>query len=147
MPSQAGSAGLGGLQHRVGYLLRRAQVWIFKDIIALMGRFDIRPAQFSVLTVIGANPGITQRSLSQTLSIEPARLVLMLDELERRGLAKREPAPNDRRSRMLFLTPEGEAQLCQLTALADEHEARLLRKVGAEERDHLLQALQAFLRE
>ncbi len=138
---------LGGLEFRLGYLLRRAQVWIFRDIIALMSRLDIRPAQFSVLTVIGANPGITQRSLGQALSIEPGRLVLMLDELERRGLAKREPAPNDRRSRLLFLTPEGQAQLRQLTALADEHEAHTLAKLGAGEKAHLLEVLQTFLRE
>ena len=138
---------LGGLQHRLGYLLRRAQVWIFRDIIALMAGFDIRPAQFSVLTVIGANPGIAQRSLGQALSIEPGRLVLMLDGLERRGLAKREPAPNDRRSRLLFLTAEGQAQLRQLTALADEHETRLLTKLAAEEKAHLLEVLQTFLRE
>ncbi len=146
-PAPPNAIGLGGLQHRLGYLLRRAQVWIFRDIIALMAGFDIRPAQFSVLTVIGANPGIAQRSLGQALSIEPGRLVLMLDELERRGLAKREPAPNDRRSRLLFLTPEGQEQLRQLTALADEHETRLLTKLAAEEKAHLLEVLQSFLRE
>lgn len=136
---------LAGLQNRLGYLLRRAQIWVFRDIIASMASFDIRPAQFSVLTVIGANPGITQRGLGQALSIEAGRLVLMLDELERRGLAKRKPAPKDRRSRALFLTPEGKLQLRQLTALADEHETRLLAKLGAEEKAHLLEVLQSFL--
>ena len=71
----------------------------------------------------------------------------MLDELERRGLAKREPAPNDRRARQLFLTPEGQVQLRQLTALADEHETRLLSKLAAEEKAHLLEVLQTFLRD
>ncbi len=146
-PSPAGDIDLGGLEYRLGYLLRRAQVWIFRDIIALMAKFDIRPAQFSVMTVIGANPGIAQRSLGQALSIEPGRLVLMLDELERRGLAKREAVPNDRRSRALFLTPEGNVQLRQLTALADEHETRLLTKLAAEEKAHLLEVLQTFLRD
>lgn len=132
---------MGGLENRLGYVLRRAQLWVFRDIISQMAGFDIKPAQFSVLTVIGANPGITQRNLGRSLEIEPGRLVLMLDELERRGLTRREQPGNDRRSRTLFLTPKGKRQLGQLTALADKHEARLLPDISAEERHRLLKIL------
>ena len=84
---------LGGLEFRLGYLLRRAQVWIFRDIIALMSRLDIRPAQFSVLTVIGANPGITQRSLGQALSMEPAGSCLCSTSLSAVGSPSGSPRP------------------------------------------------------
>jgi DNA-binding MarR family transcriptional regulator len=128
----------------LGYVLRRAQLWVFRDIIYQMAEFDIKPAQFSVLTVIGANPGITQRNLGRSLEIEPGRLVLMLDELERRGLTKREQSGSDRRSRTLSLTSAGKKQLGRLTALADEHEARLLPDIHQEERQRLLAMLQSI---
>jgi len=134
---------MGGLENRLGYVLRRAQLWVFRDIINQMAGFDIKPAQFSVLTIIGTNPGITQRNLGRSLEIEPARLVLMLDELERRGLTRREQPGNDRRSRILFLTAKGRKQLGQLTAIADEHETRLLPHISPEERAQLLKILQS----
>jgi DNA-binding MarR family transcriptional regulator len=70
----------------------------------------------------------------------------VLDELERRGLTKREPAPNDRRSRLLSLTPAGEAQLHRLIALADEHEERVLSGISAKDREQLLKVLAQLCR-
>src|SRR5437762_1367688 len=73
---------LDGLTAHLGYLIRRAQIWIFQDFIRTLATADIRPAQYSVLTVIDANPGLTQMSLSKALGIERARLVHLLDGLE-----------------------------------------------------------------
>jgi DNA-binding MarR family transcriptional regulator len=136
---------LGGLQNRLGYVLRHAQLWIFQDLIRTMAEHDIRPGQFSVLTVIGANPGIAQRDVAQSLGIERARLVLMIDELERRGLARRAPSRADRRSRTLSLTEKGKHLLLRLTALADEHEARVVERVGADGKADLLRILADFV--
>jgi DNA-binding MarR family transcriptional regulator len=140
----AAGVDLGGLQSRLGYVLRQAQLWIFQDFIRAMAEHDIRPGQFSVLTVIGANPGIAQRDVSRALGIERARLVLVLDELERRGLAERAPSPTDRRSRTLSLTEEGKRLLRHLTALADEHEARVVDRVGVDGKAELLRMLAGF---
>ena len=48
---------LDGLTEHLGYLMRRAQIWVFQDFIRTLAAVDIRPAQYSVLTVINANPG------------------------------------------------------------------------------------------
>ncbi len=136
---------LGGLQNRLGYVLRHAQLWIFQDFVRTMAEHDVRPGQFSVLTVIGANPGIAQRDVARALGIERARLVLVLDELERRGLAGRAPSPTDRRSRTLFLTEKGEHLLRRLGTLADEHEARVVDRVGADGKAELLRILASFV--
>ncbi len=138
---------LGGLDGRVGYMLRRAQIHIFRDFIQTMAELDIRPAQFSVLTVIDANKELTQRELGQTLGIEPARLVLMLDELERRELSKRSQAPNDRRSKVLSLTPKGKHYLKHLNELARTHEERVLSGLSPDERDQLLRLLGMLFRD
>jgi DNA-binding MarR family transcriptional regulator len=122
-------------------------MWIFRDFIRTMAEFRIRPAQFSVLTLIGANPGLSQALVSQTLGIERGRLVGLIDELERRKLARRARSPSDKRSHSLFLTAKGEEVLNELTALADRHERVLADKLGAEGKEALLRLLAPFMAE
>jgi len=55
---------LGPLGDSVGYLMRRAQVAIFQRFFELFAEFDIRPAQYSILTVIERNPGLSQTRLA-----------------------------------------------------------------------------------
>ena len=136
--------GLGALDGHLGYFVRRLQVWIFQDFVRTLAAFDIRPAQFSVLVVIEANPGLSQADLGETLGIERARLVRLLDGLEKRGLTRREPSPIDRRSHALYLTEAGRAMLAALKpikGLAAEHEAHLTQWLGRKKHDDLLEAL------
>ncbi|MGA7971327.1 MAG: MarR family transcriptional regulator, partial [Pseudolabrys sp.] len=72
---------LGLLNGRLGYFVRRAQVWIFQDFIRRLASIDISPAQFSVLVVADANRGLSQAELAATLGIERARLVRLLHRL------------------------------------------------------------------
>jgi DNA-binding MarR family transcriptional regulator len=134
------------LTTHLGYALRRAQVWVFQDFIRTLSVIDIRPAQYSVLVVIGANPGLSQAELADRLAIERARLVHMLDHLQRRGLTERLPSPTDRRTHALQLTKDGQKLLKRAKALAARHEARLTEKMGAGAREQVMERLQVFVR-
>jgi len=136
--------GLGVLDRHLGYFLRRAQVAVFQDFIRTLAAIDIRPAQYSVLIVIGANPGLSQAAVAQTLGIERARLVRLLDRLERRGLTQRLPSRVDRRSHVLKLTPAGQQALKRAKALAAEHEARLLERLGPVRHKLMIEVLRDF---
>ena len=135
---------LGALDGHLGYFVRRLQLWIFQDFVRTLVAFDIRPAQFSVLVVIEANPGLSQANLGETLGIERARLVRLLDGLDRRGLTRRQPSPTDRRSHALSLTEAGTGTLQRIKSRAAEHEAHLANRLGADKRDVLLAALRDF---
>jgi DNA-binding MarR family transcriptional regulator len=135
------SLDLGVLDGHLGYFVRRLQVWIFQDFVRTLASFDIRPAQFSVLVVIEANPGLSQAELAATLGIERARLVRLLDGLEKRALIRRQPSPLDRRSHALVLTRDGHRDLKRIKALAAQHEAHLIDMLGPEKRETLLAAL------
>jgi DNA-binding MarR family transcriptional regulator len=135
---------LGVLDGHLGYFVRRLQVWIFQDFVRTLSAFDIRPAQFSVLVVIEANPGLSQADLADTLGIERARLVRLLDGLEKHGLTRRQPSPNDRRSHALSLTEVGRTALERIKSQAAEHETHLANRLGADKRDVLLKALRDF---
>jgi DNA-binding MarR family transcriptional regulator len=135
---------LGVLDGHLGYFLRRIQVWVFQDFLKTLARLDVRPAQYSVLAVIEANPGLSQSDLADFLGIERARLVRMLDRLEKRGFAKRKASPRDRRSHALFLTSEGQKALNRIKTVAAQHEANLTDKLGAENRKAMIEMLRGF---
>jgi DNA-binding MarR family transcriptional regulator len=136
---------LAPLPSFVGYMLRRAQLVIFDDFIRTMASVGLRPASFSVLCVINANPGSTQTAVSEALGLQRANLVAIIDGLEERGLARREPAKNDRRSHALFLTREGRRLLTNAMVLQAEHESRVLQRLKREEREQLLHLLHRML--
>ena len=135
---------LGGLTEHLGYLIRRAQIWVFQDFISTLATVNIRPAQYSVLTVINANAGMTQMSLSKALGIERARLVHLLNELEARKFVDRRGSKTDRRSHALHLTAKGRSALADIKALAQEHEQHLADRVGRKNHQLLLRRLACF---
>lgn len=136
--------GLDALAGHAGYAVRRFQIWIFQDFIKTLADADIRPTQYSVLTVIGANPGLSQMAVAKRLGIERARLVHLLDSLEQRKLVKRIKSKEDRRSHALHLTAQGETALAKFKRLAAEHERHVEAKIGKENRAHLLRILAGF---
>lgn len=135
---------LGVLDNHLGYFLRRIQVWVFQDFLQTLSRLKIRPAQYSVLAVIEANPGLSQSDVADFLGIERARLARMLDRLEKRGFAERRASPRDRRSHALFLTREGQKTLKRVKALAEQHEANLIAKIGGENHRIMIDLLRDF---
>jgi len=129
------------LNGHLGYFLRRAQISVFQDFIRTLKRIEISPAQYSVLTVIGANQGLSQAELAATLGIERAGLARLLHRLEGRGLIQRLPASGDGRRHALQLTPRGRTVLARAKALAARHEEKLITKLGAETHRMMIEAL------
>jgi DNA-binding MarR family transcriptional regulator len=122
----------GLLNHSLGYLLRRAQVKAFQNFASHFDAFDIKPAQFSALELIDKNPGMRQSRLAEALGLQRTNLVGMLDLLQKRELIKRQPAPDDRRSHALHLTPKGSRLLEQLHTQFHNHENELFQSIGDE---------------
>ena len=140
-PAKPARLELGVLDGHLGYFIRRLQVWVFQDFIRTLATIDIRPAQYSVLVVITANPGASQSQIAATLGIERARLARLLNKLEKRGLVERLQSPNDARSHTLRLTRDGNRTLRRAKALAAMHETRLAEALGPERRKVLLACL------
>lgn len=135
---------LGVLDQRLGYFVRRLQVWVFQDFIGRLSTLALSPAQFSVLAVIQANEGLSQSELAATLGIERARLVRLLHRLEQRGLTQRLPSSADGRRHALRLTRDGGRLLARAKSLSDQHEAGLLKRLGPERYRMLMDALREF---
>ena len=80
--------------------------------------FDISRSMYLVLTTLVLAPKGTRRLsyLSRYLLVHPTTVTLLVDQLEKRGLARREPDPTDRRANLVILTPAGRAIAREATA-------------------------------
>ena len=107
------------LQSLLGYNARRASLAIIEQFHVDMASFNLRPVDFSVLSLIRHNPGTTSRQLCQTLNILPPNMVVFLKSFEKRQLVERAPHPTDGRAMGLTLTESGEAliQAAEKTAM------------------------------
>jgi DNA-binding MarR family transcriptional regulator len=138
---EAAPLALGPLPGYTGYVLRRAQVALFENFINTFKPLGLRPAQFSVLLVVHANPGRRQSEIAAALGIRQANLVGLIDELDRRGLTKRKRLAADRRSHALTLTAKGKALLKTALAMQARFEQHLVAELGAAEHARLIAAL------
>jgi DNA-binding MarR family transcriptional regulator len=141
----AGHVDIGPLAHMTGYVLRRAQLAVFDEVIRNFAQLNLRPSQYSVLLVLQHSPGLKQSDVAAALGIQRANFVALFDGLERRGLAQRLPAPNDRRSYALYLTEAGSELLKRANKIQDEMEARLTEQLGPGGREQLLALLRRII--
>jgi DNA-binding MarR family transcriptional regulator len=133
---------LSHLEHAVGFALKRAQMAVSRDIHRAFADVDITAVQYSVLTVVAANPGIAQAELATVLDVERPRMVPVIDSLTTRGLAERRTDENDRRGRQIHLTRAGRKLLRELQARFSVHEERVAAVLGEHDVQVLLSALQ-----
>lgn len=145
-PAEKRTIDYGQLDQRIGYALRRAQIAVFQDFYRHVAAFDISTAQYSVLTILECNPGLSQTQVSEALGIKKTNFVALIKELENRGLARREAIPNDRRSFALHLTEAGETLIGTLHAALARHEAGIRAAIGAEAYDSLFAPLRTMAR-
>ncbi|MCR5855882.1 MarR family winged helix-turn-helix transcriptional regulator [Mesorhizobium sp. J428] len=142
----AASAEMPDKEGIIGYKLRRAQLVVFQDFLQTFARMKVRPAEFSVLSMIARTPGLKQTEIAEALGIKRANFVALMDGLEARGLADRRKGGADRRSHALHLTPEGERFVRKMLAVWHEHEDRMVRRLGGpQERDRLIELLDRLL--
>jgi DNA-binding MarR family transcriptional regulator len=131
----------GILRRVIGYHSRRTYRWIFKLYAERMARFDLRPVEFSILSYIHYNPGISPKLLARALGVVPPNLVNLLAGLERRGLFRRAANPRDRRSQVLHLTEAGTALIVEAECVVEQFEDEASAPLTVKERDTLIRLL------
>lgn len=125
---------LGRLGDYVGFRMRRVQNQLSADFAAATAHYGIRAGLFSSLALIEANPGISQQELSSTVGLDKSITVQIVDELERRGWAKRTRSTVDRRRHALTVLPDGEKTLDDLFRIMVDVETEVLAQLSPDER-------------
>jgi len=124
-PSLPLSVGL--LPNLLGYNIRRAQIALWRDLSRTLGDGEIRPALFSLMILVEANPGVAQIDIANQLDIDKATVVGLVQRLLKRQCVVCEKSTVDRRRQGIYLTPRGQKELNTLRRAMLEHETRFTR--------------------
>lgn len=129
------------LQSLVGYNARRAALAVISTFLERMAPYGVRPVDFSVLSVIRHNPGVTSRQLCASLGLLPPNLVTLLNQFEKRALIVRRPHPHDGRAVALYLSAQGEAMMAEAEQEAHALERDVTANLTDKQRETLMQLL------
>jgi len=129
------------LESLLGYNARRAALAVIEVFLQRMVVFELRPVDFSVLSLIAHNPGITSRQLCTTLGVLPPNLVGIINTMERRELVTRRPHPHDGRAVGLHLTAKGRKLMSDAERTAADLEAQVATSLSAAEAKTLISLL------
>jgi len=132
---------LKAVEGAVGYHLRRAQTVVLDDVGRRMGTLGLNPRDFTVMSVIGANPGINASRIAQSLPMKTSNLSVLLVKLKRRGLVRRADGEEFSRVQSLHLTREGVELLEEARRQHREHLSFLERILGRAQMAQLIRAL------
>jgi DNA-binding MarR family transcriptional regulator len=111
---------------------------VFDEELASLG---LRKQHFGVLTLLAAEPGISQQALVERSMIDPSSMVALLDQLEDQGIVERRPNPVDRRKHAVELTALGRQTLGRARRSAARTAERVLKPLDEDERDELQRLL------
>jgi DNA-binding MarR family transcriptional regulator len=135
------NVGFGRLPGYIGYQVRQTQSAIFRDISRSIGDLGVTPGEFSLLTMVEANPGLNSITLARLYRLDKATLSLSLKRLVGRGLIRTERNERDRRYYSLRLTAAGRKLLQRVTRRIEKQERAMDAVLKAGERELILDLL------
>ena len=132
------------LADSLGWLLARAGHHVGSTLAEALAKIGTTPRELSVLAAAAPVPR-PQLGLALAVGLDKTTMVATVDALERRGLVRRDPHPDDRRIRLVAVTADGKHLLMEATAVADEVQDWVLSRVPEEDRDRLVPLLRALV--
>jgi DNA-binding MarR family transcriptional regulator len=114
-------------------LINRVRVEINDALDRELARFEISAPQLIVLASVANKEADSASAVCKSISYDPGAMTRMIDRLERKGLIRRIPNPDDRRATNLELTAAGRALYPQLIAAKENVQTQFLRGFSEEE--------------
>lgn len=101
---------------------------------------ELTPRQLHVLDELRQSP-MSQQALANRVSMDPTKLVGLLNDLESRQLISRRRDPLDRRRHIVESTQEGEGRVAAAFSAAAAAEAEIMGGLDTEQRSQLKELL------
>jgi len=121
----------------VGYHLRRV-------VDARMNAGGLSLARTKVLEVLARRGPLAQSSLAEELGQAPRSVTQSVEALEREGLVERTTSPEDRRAKLVSLTPQGSRAVAAGTEAGRKVLREIFEAMGAEDLARLDKTLDAI---
>jgi DNA-binding MarR family transcriptional regulator len=128
---------LGRSSRPIGFLLSQVGSIAASKFAELLKPLGISPSHAGILRALAKAVGLSQKDLCTMLSILPSRLVILIDELESKGLVQRADDPADRRSYSLRLTNKGLKTMSSIGDLARLHSEEMCKGLSSDQRGQL----------
>jgi DNA-binding MarR family transcriptional regulator len=97
--------------------------------------------EFSMLSLVKSNPGITSSHVCQHLRLLPPNVVILVNKLIRLGFIYKQQHLHDRRAAGLYMTEEGLELVTTLEARIQSKETEHLHQLTTTERQQLVKLL------
>jgi DNA-binding MarR family transcriptional regulator len=124
----------------LAWLLYKAHWALASELSAALSPLGVSARGYHVLR--GALSGEhTQTELAEMVGLDKTTMVVALDELERAGLAERHPSPDDRRARIVVVTPAGKRKVAEADEVKERVQADVLAELSTREGAALMDAL------
>lgn len=122
--------------------LVRAEKAVVRELTRSLVPLDLKIAQLDVLMNLYRHPGMSQHDLARRLLVGRSNITMLLPQLEKQGVLRREGDTKDKRVMRLFLTGDGEALLMKALKIY----SALIEKVMAQSSPTECDALGAQMR-
>jgi len=141
----AGRPPIHPLRNKPGHLLRRAQQRAAAIYSREAREFGITGVQHVIMVALAHNPGVDQNALAELVDLDRWTTGDVVARLERAGLVVRPVNPNDRRGRLLFLSPEGRSLVEAMVPAVERTQEDILEPLTLTERRELLRLLRKMI--
>lgn len=113
--------------------LVRAEKAVVQTLTKALAPLGMKIAQLDILMNVHRHPGLSQHDLARRLLVGRSNITMLLPQLEKQGVLRRENDPKDKRVMRLFLTEPGEKLLARaLKVYADLVERVMAQSTEAE---------------
>jgi DNA-binding MarR family transcriptional regulator len=84
---------------------------------ALGVRLKLSPGVIKTLMRLGKEDGVSMGEMARGIGCDPSYITALVDDLDERGLARREPSPDDRRVKIIVLTAAGRKVAAEIESI------------------------------
>lgn len=110
--------GVGLAEEAFEHLRRVAFEGEYVERMAALGtRTKLSPGVIKTLMRLSQSDGISMGEMARGIGVDPSYVTALVDDLDSRGLARREPAPYDRRVKIIVLTAAGKRLAAEIDSV------------------------------
>lgn len=124
-----------------GHLIRRAQQIAVAEFLREAAEHDVTPVQFALMNALLETPGVDQVTLSNRVAFDAATSGSVIGRLEAKGWVRRDADLQDRRRKLLYITPEGTRALKGMNAAVERAQENILAPLAPQDRQTFMRLL------
>lgn len=133
------------IDQQPGHMIRRLHQISVGIFMQEAGELGVTPVQYAALQVVNNQPGTDQRTLARTIALDASTTGGVVDRLEARGWLERRMSPEDRRARLLFITPPGAQALADTVPAMLRTQEQILAPLTPRQRSEFMRLLQLLV--